>query len=133
MSFDSIREYCLSLPHVTEDVQWDNDLLFRVGNKMFTVLALDAAAPYRISFKCTPEEFAELTEQDDIDPAPYVARYHWVAMKRLDALPQAELKRLIKDSYEMVKGKLPKKVLAELERLKPEKSKPTKATKKHKA
>ncbi|MEP7338985.1 MAG: MmcQ/YjbR family DNA-binding protein [Acidobacteriota bacterium] len=123
MSFDSIREYCLSLPHVTEGVQWDNDLLFRIGNKMFTVLALDAAAPYRISFKCTPEEFAELTEQDDIDPAPYVARYHWVALKRLDAVPRAELKRLIKDSYEMVKGKLPKKVLAELERTPPGKKK----------
>ena len=133
MSFDSIREYCLSLPHVTEDVQWENDLLFRIGNKMFTVLALDAAAPYRMSFKCTPEEFAELTEPDDIDPAPYVARYHWVGLKRLDALPQAELKRLIKDSYEMVKGKLPKKVLAELEQLKPETKKSTKATKKHKA
>jgi len=115
MSFDAIREYCLSLPHVTEGVQWDNDLLFRVGNKIFTVLALDAAAPYRMSFKCTPEEFAELTEREGIDPAPYMARNHWVALKSFDALPRVELKRLVKDSYEMVKGKLPKKVLAELE------------------
>lgn len=114
MSFDAIREYCLSLPHVTEKVQWDNDLLFCIGGKMFTVMALDAAAPYRISLKCTPEEFAELTERENIDPAPYVARYHWVSLKRFDALPQAELKRLVKDSYEMVKAKLPKKVLAQL-------------------
>lgn len=114
MSFDAIREYCLSLPHVTERVQWDNDLLLCIGGKMFTVMALDAAAPYRISLKCTPEEFAELTERDGIDPAPYVARYHWVSLKSFGALPQAELKRLVRDSYEMVKGKLPKKVLAEL-------------------
>ncbi|MEO6724467.1 MAG: MmcQ/YjbR family DNA-binding protein [Blastocatellia bacterium] len=133
MSFDSIREYCLSLPHVTEDVQWENDLLFRIGNKMFTVLTLDAAASYRMTFKCTPEEFAELIEREDIDPAPYVARYHWVALKRFDALPQGEMKRLIKDSYEMVKGKLPKKVLAELKQLNPEKKTSTKATKKYKA
>lgn len=133
MSFDSIREYCLSLPHVTEDVQWENDLLFRIGNKMFAVLTLGAESPYRMTVKCTPEEFAELTEQEDIDPAPYVARYHWVALKRFDALPQAELKRLIRDSYEMVKGKLPKKVLAELEQPKPEKKKSTKGTKKRKA
>lgn len=133
MSFDSIREYCLSLPHVTEDVQWENDLLFRIGNKMFAVLTLGAESPYRMTVKCTPEEFAELTEQEDIDPAPYVARYHWVALKRFDALPQAELKRLIRDSYEMVKGKLPKKVLAELEQQKPEKKKSTKGTKKRKA
>lgn len=116
MSFDAIRDYCLSLPHVTEKVQWENDLLFCIGGKMFTVMALDAAAPYRISLKCTPEEFAELTERDGIDPAPYVARYHWVALKSFGALPQTELKRLVKDSYEMVKAKLPKKVLGELGR-----------------
>ena len=116
MSFDAIREYCWSLPHVTEKVQWDNDLLLCIGGKMFTVMALDAAAPYRISLKCTPEEFAELTERENIDPAPYVARYHWVALKSFAALPQAELKRLVRDSYEMVKGKLPKKILAELGR-----------------
>ena len=114
MSFDSIREYCLSLPHVTEDVQWENDLLFRIGNKMFTVLALDAAAPYRMSFKCTPEEFAELTEQDDIDPAPYVARYHWVALETFDALSAPELKALVRNSYDLVLEKLPKKLRSEL-------------------
>lgn len=133
MSFDAIREYCLSLPHVTERVQWDNDLLLCIGGKMFTVMALDAAAPYRISLKCTPEEFAELTELEGIDPAPYVARYHWVSLKSFGALPQAELKRLVRDSYEMVKGKLPKKVLAELEPGLPEKKNSTKTTKKHKA
>ncbi len=114
MNFDQIREYCLSLPHVTEGVQWDNDLLLRIGNKMFTVLALDAEAKYRMSFKCTPEEFAELTEREGIDPAPYAARYHWVALTSFDVLSKTELKRLIKDSYEMVKAKLPKKVLAGL-------------------
>ncbi len=114
MSFDQIREYCLSLPHVTEDVQWEHDLLFRIGNKMFTVLVLDADKPYRMSFKCTPEEFAELTELEGIDPAPYAARNHWVALTSFDVLAKAELKRLIKDSYEMVKAKLPKKVLADL-------------------
>lgn len=114
MNYDQVREYCLSLPHVTEGIQWEKDLLFRIGNKMFTVLSLDADSPHRMSFKCTPEEFAELTERQGIDPAPYAARYHWVALTSFDALPRAELKRLIKDSYEMVKAKLPKKVLAGL-------------------
>lgn len=130
MNFEQVREYCLSLPHVTEGVQWDNDLLFRIGNKMFTVLALDAAAPYRMSFKCTPEEYAELTEREGIDPAPYMARNHWVALKSYGALPQAELKRLVKNSYEMIKAKLPKKVLAELEQTPVQKQKPAKAAKK---
>lgn len=133
MDFDQVREFCLSLPHVTEGVQWDNDLLFRIGNKMFTVLALDAEAKYRMSFKCTPEEFAELTEQEGIDPAPYMARNNWIALKSYDALPKAELKRLVKNSYEMVKAKLPKKVLAELDQTPVRKTKPAKAAKKTKA
>lgn len=110
MHHESVREFCLGLPHATERVQWVNDLLLCVGNKMFAVLVLDAASPYRLSFKCTPEEFAELIERDGIDPAPYVARYHWVALRRFDALSSGELQRLLRDSYEMVFERLPRKV-----------------------
>ena len=53
-----------------------------------------------MSFKCTPEMFAELTEREGIVPAPYVARYHWVALERFNALKDAELKTLLKNSYE---------------------------------
>src|SRR2546423_10229023 len=110
MDHESVRAFCLSLPHVTEDIQWEKDLLFRIGNKMFTVLALDDSTDHVMSFKCTPEVFAELTERPGIVPAPYVARYHWVALERFDALKSAELKSLIKNSYELVFAKLPKKV-----------------------
>jgi predicted DNA-binding protein (MmcQ/YjbR family) len=113
MNLESLRAYCLSLPHATEDIQWGNDLLFRIGDKMFAVASLDAASPVRLSFKCTPEEFAELIEQEGIIPAPYLARHHWVALERLDALSSAEIKRLLKGSYEMVLAKLPKKLRSE--------------------
>jgi len=114
MNHETVRSYCLSLPNVTEDVQWENDLLFRIGNKMFTVLSLAAESDHVMSFKCTPEMFAELTERPGIVPAPYVARYHWVALERFDALKATELKSLIKNSYEMVRAKLPRKILANL-------------------
>ncbi len=110
MDIEAIRAYCLSLPHVTEDVKWGNDLVFSIGGKMFAVAVLDAASPVKVTFKCTPEEFVELTEQADIIPAPYAARYHWVALQRYDALSTKELTTRIKDSYEMVCAKLPKKV-----------------------
>ena len=110
MDQEQARKFCLSLPHVTEDVQWKSDLLFRIGNKMFAVLSLDPSYGHCMSFKCTPEMFAELTERDGIVPAPYVARYHWVALERFNALKDSELKTLLKNSYEMVLAKLPKKV-----------------------
>ena len=110
MDLEKIRQYCLSLPHVTERVQWGNDLLFSIGGKMFAVAGLDAKYPTKLSFKCTPEKFAELIEQEGIIPAPYVARYHWVRVEKPDALAETELKDLISKSYQLVFEKLPPKI-----------------------
>ena len=114
MDIESVREYCLSFPHATENVQWGADLVFKIAGKMFAVISLEGASDHCMSFKCTPEKFAELTERSRIVPAPYVARYHWVALKDLDALSQRELKELLKTAYQLVHDKLPKKVREKL-------------------
>ena len=115
MDIESIRSFCLSLPHVDEKIQWGSDLLFRIGEKMFAVVALEPSHGVQMSFKCTPEKFAELVEEDGIIPAPYVASYHWVGLERLDALPERELKDLLKTAYQLVLEKLPKNVRMKLE------------------
>ena len=114
MDIESVRTYCLSFPHATEKVQWGNDLVFKIAGKMFAVTILEGASKYCLSFKCTEERFAELIEQDGIDPAPYSARYHWVALDSFDALSERELKALLKDSYQLVFATLPKKTRAQL-------------------
>ncbi|MBI3404470.1 MAG: MmcQ/YjbR family DNA-binding protein [Acidobacteria bacterium] len=121
MNHESVREFCLDLPHAIERVQWGNDLLFCVGGKMFAVIPLGGPAPHQLTFKCTPEEFVELTEREGIEPAPYVARYHWVALRRFDVFPAAELQRLLRDSYQMVFDKLPKSVKENLAKAAPRK------------
>jgi predicted DNA-binding protein (MmcQ/YjbR family) len=113
MSLDWIRAHCLALPHSTEQMQWGDDLVFKIGGKMYAVMPL-VPAPVKLSFKCTPEEFTHLVEQPGIIPAPYMARAQWVALETFDALPRAELKRLLSRSYELVFAKLPKKAQAEL-------------------
>lgn len=100
MDLESIRSFCLSLPHVDEKVQWENDLLFRIGGKMFAVAALEPSHGVALSCKCTPEKFAELVEQDGIIPAPYLARYHWVGFERFDVPPERELKELLQNAYQ---------------------------------
>jgi predicted DNA-binding protein (MmcQ/YjbR family) len=135
---DSVRAFCLSLPHATEDVQWEHNLLFRIAGKMFCIANLEpAVSPTKICFKCTPEKFAELVKIDGIIPAPYMARNHWVAMLDVDTLRQPEIKELIQASYKMIFEKLPKKMQSELgakpsartSKAKPWRSKtPTKAT-----
>lgn len=112
MNIDSIRKYCLSLAHATEDIQWGNDLLFRISGKIFAGLSLEP--PHSLMFKCTPEKFEELIEVDGIIPAPYMARNKWVMLERLDALRDSELKVLVKDSYGMIFSNLTKKAQAEL-------------------
>ena len=104
MNVDSIRAYCLSFPETTEKLQWGDALCFKVRTKMFAVMGLDQV---RLTFKCTPEIFADLIERPDIRPSPYLARYNWVMLDRLDALPSDELKQLLARSYDMVATKAP--------------------------
>lgn len=108
MSIEWVREHCLTFPHAKENVQWGNDLVFKLEGKMFAVVSLEPG-PHRFSFKCTPETFADLVEQPGIVPAPYLARAHWVAFQRADALPRDETRKLLRQSYDLVFAKLPKK------------------------
>jgi predicted DNA-binding protein (MmcQ/YjbR family) len=106
MDVESIRRYCLRFPQATENLQWGDDLCFKIGGKIFAIAGLDNP---RLCFKCAPEIFAELIEREDIHPAPYVGRYKWVMLDRLDAVRWDELKELIRQSYEMVAAKVPGK------------------------
>jgi len=94
-------------------VQWGYDLVFKIGGKMYAVAPLEPA-PVVLSFKCSPESFAELTERPGIIPAPYLARAQWVALQNEDALTAAELKRLLRQAYDSIFAKLPKKTQATL-------------------
>jgi predicted DNA-binding protein (MmcQ/YjbR family) len=107
MTIDGVRAYCMSMPHATESVMWGNDLVFKIGGKMFAVVVLEPAKVW-LSLKCSPEEFAELVERPGIIPAPYSARYHWIALETHDALSAPELKRRLCRSYGLVLEKLPK-------------------------
>ena len=114
MNSESVRTHCLSFPHATENVQWGNDLVFKIAGKMFAVMVLEPPAKYVLSFKCTEEKFNELIEQDGIDPAPYMARNKWAALERFDVLSDRELKELLRNSYQLVFDKLPKKLRTQL-------------------
>lgn len=109
MNVDWLREICLAFPGTTEQIQWGNDLLFKVGGKMFAVTPLEPA-PVCLSFKASPEAFAGLTERPNIIPAPYLARAQWVALQTRDAVAQDELAQLLRESYDLVAGKLPKRI-----------------------
>ena len=108
MTIETVRTICRALPAVTEDIKWGADLAFSVGGKMFCVVNTDP--PHQMSFKCTPEDFAELVERDGLIPAPYLARAMWVQQSALadEVLDRREVVRLLQSSYDLVVAKLPK-------------------------
>jgi len=54
-----------------------------------------------------------LSARTGFKPAPYLARYHWVYMENAGSIPSQELKEYIRQSYEMIRSKLPKKIKKE--------------------
>lgn len=109
---DPLLEFCRSLAGVTEDVKWDNDLVFSVGKKMFVVFGLPDHEP--IGLKVDPAVFGTLVQQEGIRPAPYMAHHSWVQIITRKALPDEVLTDMIRESYGLVAQKLPKKLRAEL-------------------
>ena len=101
MNIDAIQKYCLGFPRATEKLRWGDALCFKIQGKLFAVAGLDNP---RLTFKCAPEVFAELIERESTHPSPYLGRYHWVMLDRLDALPDGEIKDLIRQSYDMVEA-----------------------------
>lgn len=112
MNFDQAKTLCRSLPGVTEDTKWDNDLVFSIGGKMFAVTNLGEATG--MSFKVEDDRFLELTDRPGIIPAPYLARAKWVYVENANALDDEEAAQLLRRSYELVFAKLTRKLQREL-------------------
>jgi predicted DNA-binding protein (MmcQ/YjbR family) len=79
------------VPRRTEKSQWGDAVCFKVGGKIFVVPGPDNP---RLSFKCTPEAFAELIERENIRPSPCLGRHNWGTLERLDAVGNQQLRRL---------------------------------------
>jgi predicted DNA-binding protein (MmcQ/YjbR family) len=112
MDFETLRKFCLSLKGVTEDVKWENDLCFLIGEKMFCVTGFETGS--KVTFKVRDDEFEELCSRNGFMPAPYLARAKWVAVTDKDALSAKEWKHYIKQSYELIAAGLTKKKRQEL-------------------
>lgn len=124
MDAERARAFLLSLPLVTETLQWGENLVFWIadkgqGGKMFALVDLSSKAgtvgPV-MSFAATREHQAELLEREGLVPAPYLARAGWVAAGRWDALERREWMAELQAANEVVWAKLPANVR---ERLRP--------------
>lgn len=109
MDLETIRQICISLPGVTEDIKWGNNLCFLVSDKMFCVATLEPEV--KVSIKVRPEEFDALISKDGIIPAPYAARNKWILVEKLHVFNLKKWEEYIHQSYELITSRRPKKNL----------------------
>ena len=107
MNVESIREYCMSLPGVTEDFPFDiSALAFRIQGKIFAMIDLDQ--PKWFVLKCQPELAQQLREEhSEIAPAWHMNKRHWNQIDIYGHLSDNLMQALIRHSYAQVVKKLP--------------------------
>jgi predicted DNA-binding protein (MmcQ/YjbR family) len=114
VNIEELRDFCLTLAAVTEDIKWGNNLVFSVGGKMFCLADLEP--PFQVAFKVQEEEFEDLTITTGIIQAPYFARMKWVKVLEESRLSRQEWEYYIRQSYDLVVAGLPKKIKETLKR-----------------
>jgi predicted DNA-binding protein (MmcQ/YjbR family) len=114
MNAAALEKFCNGWAGVASSIKWEDDLVYTVTGKMFTVLCLRGPDAGRISFKVDPERFLELTDQPGIVPAHYMARAFWITLAEPANFKVAEIEAFVRHSYELVRGKLTKKMQAKL-------------------
>ena len=98
-----LEKLCRSLLGTTDRVQWNDELVFKVGEKMFAVIALSEEQFGQLSVKCCEETFHELTQKEGIQGAPYLARAHWILIDfQVSGMRFSEAQELIHVSYGLV-------------------------------
>jgi predicted DNA-binding protein (MmcQ/YjbR family) len=111
MDVENVRNYCLSLKNTTEALPFDDvSLVFKVENKMFLLLPLDADEP-RIAVKCDPDIAEELRDQfNAVRPAYHFNKKHWNDIFLDSDMKEQEIKKWILHSYQQVIRKLPRHI-----------------------
>ena len=114
MNVEEFREYCLSLPDVTEATPFEKFskgkftiLVFYVNSHMFCYFNVDDFS--NITIKCHPSEMAELKEHYQAIGEPFNGdKRYWISVQPNMDLHDEELKELVRSSYEIVKLKYKK-------------------------
>ena len=111
MNIETLRQYCLAKPGVTEDFPFDQDtLVFRVARKMFLLTDI-AAIPLSINVKCDPARALELRDRyEAVQPGYHMNKKHWNTVTLDGSIPVRDVREMIDHSYELIVSTLSKSV-----------------------
>jgi predicted DNA-binding protein (MmcQ/YjbR family) len=111
MTKTELLAYCLSKPGAWQDEPWDDDVVAKVGKKIFAFLGSDQAAT--VGLKCGPTR--EVADEwlarypEDAAVMAYIGRSGWNTLRIGGAIPDEEILEAADASYEAVVAKLPKR------------------------
>ena len=103
MNLETLRDYLLQKKGTTEEMPFGPEVLvFKVLGKMFALVSWQAT-PLKISLKCDPMEALFLRDMyTAVTPGYHLNKRHWNTVTLDGSVPEAELRRLIDDSYILV-------------------------------
>ena len=115
MTRDEFDYFCQSLKSTTNVIQWGNASVWKIGGKIFAICSHWGEGDHqKIGFKCSDLSYRVLIEQDNIVPAPYLARAKWVQLQNDKAMSDADIKSYIVEAYKIIASKLSLKKQREL-------------------
>lgn len=110
MNVSDFRDFCLSLPEVEEKMPFrkfnaaGNILAFYVGGHIFCYYDIEKFE--MCTMKCPPEQMAGLKEEYMSVVEPYnMSHRYWIGVQFNGDVPDAVLMRLVRQSYEIVRGR----------------------------
>lgn len=117
MNIEQVRDYSLSLPGVTEDQPFGDEIItYRVEGKIFLCLWLGGGrydmkeGQTRFALKLTPDRNEELREHYvEVTPAYHWNKKHWSDVY-YEGLNETIVESWIKESHDLVVSKLPKAI-----------------------
>ena len=104
MDIESLRDYVLQKPGVTEGFPFGEDVLvFKVNSKLFLLVSLNKQ-PLQFNAKCNPDEALELREEypDAVLPGYHMNKKHWNTVIINGTLTNKQLLQMIDNSYNLV-------------------------------
>lgn len=109
MDIETFRDYCLSLPGVTEATPFEKFsrgrftiLVFYVSGHMFCYFNIDDFS--EITVKCDPSRIDELKASHEAVVDPYNGnKRHWIGVRLGMDLDDDQILQLVNDSYHLVK------------------------------
>jgi predicted DNA-binding protein (MmcQ/YjbR family) len=106
--------YCLAKPGAWRDQPWADDVVAKVGPKIFAFLGAlqqEGEQPSSIGLKCGDREAADLWLDRYPDAATtmaYIGRYGWNSFILDGTIPDDEIAQLVDESYALVVASLPR-------------------------